>query len=221
MKAYRVTIQLQEVHPLMWREVIIPATATFANLHQVIQKVSNFKGWALDEAGRLFEFNLPEENLRITNDEEAYLEHRIYKENREEVGKRHEDSSEEFQAFNESRLKALETVIKKPEEVHIGYYLEKYQSMEYVYDYEEKWRFVVGYVETIDDYPKDYPTLINGAEAAPIENLGGSEGYNEFLKVYNDPQHPGHKDLKEWAEKQGYREYDEALINEKLKEITI
>lgn len=221
MKAYRMTIQLQEVHPLMWREVILPATATFKNLHQVIQRVSNFKGWTLDEAGRLYEFNLPEENLRITNDEEAYVEHRMYKENQEEVVKRHGDSSEEFQAFNESRIKDLETVIKKPEDVHIGFYLEKYQSMEYVFDYEDKWKFIVGYVETVEDYPNNFPTLIDGAEAAPIENLGGAKGYNAFLEVYKDTEHPEHKDLKEWAEKQGYREYDQALINEKLQEIKI
>ncbi len=219
MKAYRITIQLQEVHPLMWREVILPATATFSNLHQVIQKVSNFKGWALDEAGSLFEFNLPEENLRITNDEEAYVEHRIFKENRDEVGKRHEDSSEEFKAFNESRLKALETEIKKPEELHIGYYLEKYQSLEYVYDYDEKWRFIVGYVKTLEDYSDNFPILIDGAESAPIENLGGAEGYGQFLEVYHDPEHPEHKSVKAWAEKQGYKEYDKNTINEKLKEI--
>ena len=221
MKAYRITIQLQEVHPLMWREVMIPATATFENLHQVIQKVSNFRGWALDEAGQMYEFNLPEENLRITNDEEAYLEHRMYIENREDVAKRHADSTEEFQAFNESRLKDLETVIKKPEELHVGYYLEKYQSMEYVYDYEEKWQFIIGYVETVGNYEHQHPILMDGGEAAPIENLGGSQGYNEFLKVYRDPEHPGHKDLKEWAEKQGYKEYDKEMINEKLKELTI
>ena len=221
MKAYRITIQLQEVNPLMWREVIIPATATFKNLHEVIQKVSNFKGWTLDEAGRLFEFNLPEENLRITNDAEAYLEHRIYKENREEVEKSHGDSSEEFQAFNESRIKDLETVIKKPEEVHLGFYLEKHRSLEYVFDYEDKWQFIVGYVETVEDYPNTCPTLINGAESAPIENLGGAEGYNGFLKVYNDPEHPEHKSLKEWSEKQGYEKYDPELINGRLKEIKI
>ncbi len=221
MKAYRITIQLQEVHPLMWREVMIPAAATFENLHEVIQKVSNFKGWALDEAGQMYEFNLPEENLRITNDEEAYLEHRMYKENREDVVKRHGDSPEEFQAFNESRLKDLETEIKKPDELHIGYYLEKYQSMEYVYDYEEKWQFIIGYVETVENHAKEHPVLIDGGEAAPIENLGGAQGYNEFLKVYNDSEHPGHKDLKEWAEKQGYKEYDREMINEKLKEVKI
>ena len=221
MKAYRITIQLQEVHPLMWREVIIPATATFEDLHRVIQRVSNFKGWALDEAGSLFEFNLPEENLRITNDEKAYIEHGAYQENREDVVKRHGESAEEFQAFNESRLQDLETEIKKPEELHIGYYLEKYQSMEYVYDYEEKWKFIVGYVETDEEYSKSHPTLIDGAEAAPIENLGGAEGYNEFLKVYHDREHPEHKPLRDWAEKQGYEEYVPERINEKLKEMTI
>lgn len=221
MKAYRITIQLQEVHPLMWREVMIPGAATFEDLHRVIQKVSNFKGKTLDEAGALFEFNLPEENLRITNDEEAYVEHQYFIKNREEVTKRHRDSSDEFQAFNESRIKDLETEIKKPEALHIGYYLEKYQSMEYIYDYEEKWRFIIGYVETVENYNRDYPTLTDGAEAAPIENLGGAQGYREFLSVYSDTTHPEHESLKNWAKIQGYKEYDPEQINEKLKEIKI
>ncbi len=221
MKAYRITIQMQQVHPLMWREVIVPGAATFMDLHQVIQKVSNFKGWALDQAGQLFEFNIPEENLRVTNDEEAYLEHKVYQQNREEIEKRHRDATEEFQAFNESRLKALETAVKKPEALHMGYYLEKHQSIEYVYDYEEKWQFIVGYVETLEDYKNNYPTLLDGAEAAPIENLGGAEGYNRFLEVYHDPSHPDHENLKTWAKNQGFEEYDPASINQKLQEIKI
>ncbi len=219
MKGFRITIQLQEVHPLMWREVMIPATATFRDLHRVIQGVSNFRGWALDEAGSLFEFNLPEENLRITNDEKAYIEHQTYKENREAVVKRHGDSAEETQAFNEPRLRDLETEIKKPESLHIGHYLEKYQSLEYVYDYEEKWRFIVGYVKTDEAYGKNHPSLLDGAEAAPLENLGGPEGYREFLKAYKDPEHPQHQQVKEWAEKQGYEEYDPERINQKLREM--
>ena len=69
----------------------------------------------------------------------------------------------------------------------------------------------------INDYDKGYPTLIDGANNAPPEDVGGLPGFYDFLKKYNDPEHTEHEFIKSWAEEQKYREYNEERINEFLK----
>ncbi len=82
MKAYVIKIELIGSEPLIWRKVIMPADATFNRLHDVIQTVTNFKSGDLYEDYHLFEFDLQEENTRVTNDKEAYQEHLHFKKNR-------------------------------------------------------------------------------------------------------------------------------------------
>ncbi len=53
----------------------MPAGATFNRLHDVIQNVFNFKSGYPYEPYHLFEFDLSADNIRVTNDEEAYQQH--------------------------------------------------------------------------------------------------------------------------------------------------
>ena len=59
--------------------------------------------------------------------------------------------------------------------------------------------------------------MIDGAENAPPEDVGGLRGYEEFLCRYHDKNHPDHQTTVTWAEEELYREYDEHHINEMLK----
>ena len=68
MKAYQIKIELVDSNPLIWRRVIIPADVTFKRLHDTIQ-------FSMDWWDRhLYEFEFPQEKLRITNDGETYEE---------------------------------------------------------------------------------------------------------------------------------------------------
>jgi hypothetical protein len=54
----------------------MPAGATFNRLHDIVQMVTNFQsGYPCIKPMHLFEFDLKEENIRVTNDEQAYQEH--------------------------------------------------------------------------------------------------------------------------------------------------
>ena len=44
-----------------------------------------------------------------------------------------------------------------------------------------------------------HPMCIKGARACPPEDIGGIWGYSRFLKIIQDPQHPEHEDMMEWA----------------------
>ncbi|MBE0452014.1 MAG: plasmid pRiA4b ORF-3 family protein, partial [Clostridia bacterium] len=66
MKSYIIRIELEESDPLIWRNVIMPAGATFNRLHDVIQSVTNFSSGYPHSAIHLFEFDLVEENRIVT-----------------------------------------------------------------------------------------------------------------------------------------------------------
>lgn len=186
--------------------------ATFNRLHDVIQTVTNFQG-----DYHLFEFNLPEDNIRVTNDEQAYQEHLYFKKNRKMVEEKMKDVPPKFAKFEEARLANLKKVIRKPTGIKIDNYIEKYRELNYTYDFGDDWRFLITLEEITEDYYYGYPTLIDGAEAAPPEDVGGIPGYYEFLKSYHNEDDPDHEHVRAWAEGQLYREYNEDFISHMLK----
>ncbi len=72
MKAYQIKIELIDSKPLIWRRVLIPADVTFKRLHDSIQFSMDWWDY------HLYEFEFPQDKLRITNDEEAYEEFKFY-----------------------------------------------------------------------------------------------------------------------------------------------
>lgn len=75
MKAYIIRIELLDFDSVIWRRVIMPADATFNHLHDVIQRVTNFQSGYPHDDYHLFRFDLPEQNIAVTNDAEEHSEH--------------------------------------------------------------------------------------------------------------------------------------------------
>lgn len=59
--------------------------------------------------------------------------------------------------------------------------------------------------------------MVEGEGACPPEDVGGIQGYEEFLRVWNDPKHPEHEEMRQWGESQRYRPFDIAIRNDLLK----
>lgn len=49
------------------------------------------------------------------------------------------------------------------------------------------------------------------------EVVGGELGYQEFLKIISDSNHPEHNFMLEWEQAQGYKEFDLEEVNKALK----
>ena len=69
----------------------------------------------------------------------------------------------------------------------------------YTYDFGDDWHHEVA-VERIDHEGATGPTLLGGAGACPPEDVGGTEGYAEFLSVVRDAHHPRRKEWEDWAD---------------------
>lgn len=220
MKSYIFKIQFEESNPLIWRRVIMPAGATYKRLHDVIQNMTNFQSGYPNSGYHLYEFDLPEENRIVTDDEEAYLQHQHYKKNKKYFEDRLKTMDPELLKFEVPYQQRLKIGVRKPSTLKIDDFLEKHKEIRYNYDFGDDWWLRIKLEEIVDDYYFGYPTLLDGAETAPPEDVGGIHGFYKFLEVYRNAKHPEHKDTKAWAESLYFREYNPKWINEKLKGIS-
>ncbi|WP_240628543.1 plasmid pRiA4b ORF-3 family protein [Bacillus salacetis] len=182
-------IELEGSNPLIWRRVIMPAGATFNRLHDAIQTVTNFKSGYPHGSYHFFEFDLPEDQRIVTDNEEAYLEHQHYQKNKGLFEERLRTMPPEMQKFEKRYQERLKTEVRKPASLKIDEYLEKHKEISYVYDFGDDWRFIVKLEQVVDDYYFGYPTLLDGAETAPPEDIGGLHGFYEFLEAYRNEKH--------------------------------
>ena len=44
-----------------------------------------------------------------------------------------------------------------------------------------------------------HPLCLAGKRSGPLEDCGGIGGYYEFLEAIDNPKHPNHEDMLEWA----------------------
>ncbi|WNF38420.1 plasmid pRiA4b ORF-3 family protein [Bacillaceae bacterium IKA-2] len=219
MKSYIVKIKLEKSDPVIWRRVVMPAGATFNRLHDIIQTVTNFQSGYPHGAYHLFEFDLTKEDKSVTNDEESYLEHQHYKKNKKMYEERLKRMPPEMLEFEKPYQERLKREVRKPTTLKVDEYLEKYRDIKYAYDFGDDWHFIVKLEQIVHDYYFGYPTLLDGAETAPPEDVGGIHSFYEFLEAYRDEKHPEHEDMKTWAESLYFREYDPDWINDRLKGI--
>lgn len=189
MRGYILKITLIDSNPLIWRKVVVPSGITFKELHIIIQFSM---GW---NDCYLYDFNIKEENLRITCDEEAIKEYKIY--SNMKLTKRNDPHG--FIA-NLIRIKW-----KLSSEVKVDEYLTKENNIEYVYDFGDYWRHEITLEEIIEDYQYEYPICIEGEGACPPEDVGGICGYENFLEIIKDKNHPEYETLKEWSDDQSYK----------------
>lgn len=139
MKAYQIKIELIDSEPLIWRRVIVPAEITFKRLHDTIQFAM---GWW---DSHLYEFDFPEEKLRITCDDESFDEWKYYSAKYKTV----KPTKKEDPLGIIGRM--LESKLKKSQSTKIDKYLAKYTTFEYVYDFGDHWQHQIQIERVIDD----------------------------------------------------------------------
>ncbi len=213
MKAYKLNIELIESKPLIWRRLIIPAGATFHRLYDTIQRSMGWLGNALTEY-HLFEFELTEENLIITNDLEAIEDNKLLKAQYKKTGKKILDPFGEIE-------RQLNRTVKGPSSLKIDPYFEKLGQIKYTYDFGDDWQHLITLEAVLDDYPFGYPALLSGEGDCPPEDVGGLAGYEEFLEVYKNSKHLDHQSTVVWAKAQQFKPFDLERTNDFLKSIKI
>ncbi|MFK8186265.1 MAG: plasmid pRiA4b ORF-3 family protein [Phormidesmis sp.] len=70
----------------------------------------------------------------------------------------------------------------------------------YLYDFGDSWEHQI-LVEKVlrPESGVDYSRCIKAKRACPPEDCGGSWGYQDFVEIIQDAEHPEHKSMLEWA----------------------
>ena len=106
------------------------------------------------------------------------------------------------------------------ERKRLSAYLPEYRTIHYTYDFGDDWLHMIELEETIDNYEDQLPQCLDGAGTAPPEDVGGEEGYMEFLSIVEEEADSKEKrETIEWAEDQNWQEFDLQKINARLKNL--
>jgi hypothetical protein len=82
--------------------------------------------------------------------------------------------------------------------------IERYLSygtapVRYRYDFGDDWEHALEFEELVPADGGVYPRCVAGAGACPPEDVGGTSGYREFLRVIRDRRHPERAAMLQWA----------------------
>jgi Plasmid pRiA4b ORF-3-like protein len=70
----------------------------------------------------------------------------------------------------------------------------------YLYDFGDSWEHeILGEKVLAGDPEIEYPICIKAKRACPPEECGGTWGYQNFLEIIQDPEHPEHEEMLEWV----------------------
>lgn len=89
-------------------------------------------------------------------------------------------------------LPSWETLLKE-------WFLAPPSRCSYLYDFGDDWHHTIT-LEAIKPTEKGgrYPRCTAGERRSPPDDVGGSSGYERFLRALSDPGHPDHKTLRQW-----------------------
>ena len=184
---FRVSLRLWKGHPC-WREIVVPATDTFADLHDAIQ--SAFLWW--DYHWSHFELRMGGENVQVMDAFEI-------------------EESERWDTAP-PRVRRIDSAELRLDEV-----FPRTRTARYDYDYGDGWEHDIKFVEAIDGYVGELPVCTAGAGDAPPEDVGGVGGFEDFLRVTEDPSDPEHDEMVGWGWGQFYEPFDLRSVNRRMR----
>jgi hypothetical protein len=73
-------------------------------------------------------------------------------------------------------------------------------TFHYEYDFGDSWEHAIAVESsTPAAHRQRHPICLDGARACPPEDVGGTEGYRQFLAAISDPRHEEHEDMLTWV----------------------
>ena len=177
----------------IWRRVLVPIDYTFYGLHRIIQI--------------LFDWN-----------EEHLHEFYVYDENDYSSPSRSSKPILNIMMDEVEDMVRLDLEAKLESEVGLSDILKNKQYIKYIYDFGDDWIHDIKVEEITTDYSIQWPVCIAGEGTAPQENCGGEPGFEEFLRIMNDPEDEQYETMQQWLDIVPYHEFNMQTVNEKLED---
>ena len=103
--------------------------------------------------------------------------------------------------------------------VTLSEYLKPGMRFLYRYDFGDGWEALIEVKEFRTDYDRYEPTCSECDRSAPPEDVGGVDGYLNFLDAMADENHPEHDEMKEWVGFRWSKEPNIRMINSSLRHV--
>ena len=190
----KVTLSLEDYN--IWRRLVVPMTITFKQLHEIIQAAFGWKDY------HLHEFYIFDEKAVKHNPVELF--------NRGDI-----EPVINLVGDEEDLNYSGDVPMKLEKGIEISEYIPV--LMIYNYDYGDYWQHSIEVEEIIENYNKNFPICFDGNGNAPPEDVGGEGGFERFLEIIANEDHPEYQIMINWGEKQGYSEFNIDEINRNLK----
>ncbi len=104
------------------------------------------------------------------------------------------------------------------EKITVREVFEKQTHIEYEYDFGDGWNHTVELKRFIENYAEPYPHCIELIGTAPMEDCGGPYGFDDIMKILDDPEHPEYNEVTSWLGKKEWRSSDLKWINFRIKD---
>ena len=188
-----------------WRKVVVPLNYNFRELHKILQKLYNWQDYHLHE---FFVYSEEKDNTKNWNQSEyhrdgykAVLNLAMNQENLEYNRDELNFAAEDFELAVENEIMLKDVLPAR---------------IKYVYDYGDFWHHYLQTEEIIEDYKSNKPKFLDGAGTAPPEDTGGASSFSEFMEIISNPDDEDYESILNWAESQGFTEYDPEEIKNQL-----
>lgn len=90
-------------------------------------------------------------------------------------------------------------------------------KMLYEYDFGDNWVHLIEVEKIVNTAELPFVRCLAGEGAAPPEDVGGEEGFEDFLDTFFDPNDDDHEWCKEWSKGRFFPEFDLERIDENCK----
>jgi len=92
----------------------------------------------------------------------------------------------------------------------------EYEEVTYRYDFGDSWEHIITFEKVIKANVFK-ATYLEGRGERPPEDVGGSLGYKEYMRIMADDTDPEYESMKAWSESQMERKLSPEKINDQLK----
>ncbi len=200
----RVTLDLENQQ--VWRRLVVPLNMALERFHLVLQRAF---GW---RNSHLHEFYVFSDEKSSMWGHDSFINHPAY-------------NPEGFEplvnlVFTKDDFEYEDNIpIRLEKGIRLSDYLPAYTRMKYIYDFGDNWQHYIEVEEVLEDYDKNYAVCLEGQGNAPPEDVGGSSGFEEFLEIISNENHPDHEDMVNWGSWQGYQDFDLQQLNHRLRHV--
>ena len=193
-------IQLDFEEMSIWRRVQVPLFMTFAEFHEVIQTAFDWQEAHLHNFYLYGDLARRDKNL---SDHPGWHPDGMF------ATRCLVDHEEALEFEDHDVIQELEHGKRLGDMIT--------DKMLYLYDLGDYWAHMIEVEKIVTTTELPFVRCLAGQGAAPPEDVGGEDGFEEFLAVLADPTNEDHEWVKKWSQGRFFPEFDLERIDTNLK----